>query len=132
MICESIKDTVSESFRVADCRDCIGSVQGCEVYAEVERLRKQKICLDEGEECAAVALRDEVERLKEAWESAELRADDGWREVERLRKLCASRPKLPDLRGRSFREVDDATEAFYAETIEWEVSVDAAGRGEGE
>jgi len=33
---------------------------------------------------------DEVERLKDAWEAAELRADDGWHEVERLRKLCAA------------------------------------------
>jgi hypothetical protein len=36
-----------------------------EMEAEGARLRKQKICLDEGEECAAVALRDEVERLHE-------------------------------------------------------------------
>ncbi len=41
--------------------------------------------------CASTAkerdeARAEVEQLKEAWESAELRADDGWREVERLRK----------------------------------------------
>ena len=52
-------------------------------------------------------------------------------EVERLRKLCASRPKWPDLKGMSIQEVDDATEAFYAETKKWEVSLDAAGRGEG-
>ena len=34
----------------------------------------------------SAALMAEVERLKDAWESAELRADDGWLEVERLRK----------------------------------------------
>ena len=53
-------------------------------------------------------------------------------EVERLRKLCASRPKWPDLMGRSFKEVDDATEAFYEETERWELEINAAGRGEGE
>ena len=153
MICKSIKDTVSESFRVADCRDCIGSVQGCEVYAEVERLTEHTKCTkcipmqrssyfqDKAEKAEA-----EVERLKEAWESAELRADDGWREVERIggeRDILAEKVKQQEAEIDELRvstedcknrlEIAKRIAAMMrSEIVELKGKIDAAGRGEGE
>jgi hypothetical protein len=51
--------------------------------AEVERLRK--VCLDDGEECAAVALRDEVERLIAKNDILRIECVEAAVEVARLR-----------------------------------------------
>jgi hypothetical protein len=47
----------------------------------------------------------EVERLKDARESAELRADDGWREAERLRNALSTMPAI-NLQFRSSEEME--------------------------
>jgi hypothetical protein len=76
----------------------------------------------------------EVERLKDAWESAELRADDGWREAERLRKgltlafeeLDEERVEVQRLRDglNDFIAIDEAITINHADP-----SVRSAARG---
>lgn len=75
---------------------------------EVKQLRAQNICLEDGEECAAVSLRDQLEQLRE---------------------LCASRPQAPNLNV----NLDDPTQVvslyktFQEKLTAWQSAIDAEG-----
>jgi hypothetical protein len=124
--------------------DCPGE-EVCLLRAEVKCLSTMGVDVLDILEWSKRAERAEaeVERLKDAWESAELRADDGWREAERqnrlrrkavqkarrkhneikrLRKLCADRPNMVA----ATMNLTGAVIAFDR----WLDKIDAAGRGE--
>ncbi len=86
----------------------------------------------------------EIEQLKDAWESAELRADDGWREVERIggeRDILAEKVKQQEAEIDELRvstedcknrlEVAKIIAAMMrSEIVELKGKIDATGREE--
>jgi hypothetical protein len=91
-----------------------------------------------------LTLQAEIARLKDAWESAELRADDGWLEVERIggkRDILAEKVKQQEAEIDEFRVSTEDCKTRLAiakriaammrsKIVELEGKINAAGRGE--